>query len=165
MLIVITGTPGAGKSTIAKAVGKALAWKVLNESEFCRKHKIGRIDKESKELVVPLKELGKKLKAEAKKHKNLIVEGHLLCEIKLPARLAFVLRASLKVLEERLWEKAYDELKILDNVFCEQTSYCLKKAVKNYGKSRVLEVKNEKGIKESAGKIVKEIKKRERAGK
>ncbi|HIH33016.1 MAG: AAA family ATPase [Candidatus Diapherotrites archaeon] len=155
MKILITGTPGTGKSAVAKELGRKLGWKVINEREFCLRKKIGK--RENGELEVPIGKLGKELRKEFKKSKNLILEGHLLCETKLAADLAIVLHASVKELEERLWEKGYGELKILDNIFCEQTGYCSKKALKNYGKKQVLELENGKGIKEIAARILKEI--------
>lgn len=157
MLTIITGTPGTGKTTIAKEAAKKLGWKLINELEFCKKKKIGKL--KGKEIEVPLGKLEKELKKEIKKSKNLILEGHLLCELKLPADLIVVLRTNAKALEKRLRMKGYAELKILDNLFCEKTNYCRQKAVQNYGNERVLELENGKGIKEIAQRIVKETNK------
>ena len=160
MIAVITGTPGTGKSTVAKALRKKLGkkWLLVNDREFCKKRKIGSIDKKTGELVVSVKKLESALMKEIPKHSNLILEGHLFCEVKLPASLVIVLHSGTKVLEERLRKKKYSELKVLDNVFCEITGYCKSKVLENFKKSRILELGNDKGFKENSAKILKEIK-------
>jgi len=159
MKILVTGTPATGKTSVAKALAKKLKWKVINEREFCIRKKIGTIEGKDREIAVPLKELERKLKAEIKGKKNLILEGHLLCELKLPIDFIVLLRVSPKVLEKRLREKGYNELKVLDNVFCEKINYCKEQLLQNFPEKSVLEARNGKGIKEITQKILKEIKK------
>lgn len=155
MKVVITGSPGTGKSSIAKWLSKELGWNLINEKQFAYKKGIGEFKDE--ELVIPLDELEKALNKEIKGKKNVILEGHLLCEIKLEADLAIVIQVHPELLEARLESKSnYNYDKILDNVFCEGIDYCLKHAKRNYGK--VIAVRNEKTIKEVQEKILSEIK-------
>lgn len=156
MRIIITGTPGTGKSAIAKALSKKLECRAVNEKDFALRHGIGRL--EGKELIVPLEELEKKLNAFLEKEKNAIIEGHLLCELKLKVELCIVLRAEPGEIMKRLEKKKYNIEKVFDNVFCEQTAYCLKHARKNYGKG-VLEARS-KTIKGNIAYIIRELKKR-----
>ena len=160
MIVLITGTPGTGKSTVAKALKQRLGqgWAVINDREFCSKHKIGSFDKKAQELEVPLKKLESKIKQQLSKNSNIILEGHLFCETKIPADIVVLLHAHPKLLETRLLEKGYDQLKVLDNVFCEMTDYCKANVLKNFGKNKVLELNNDKGLKEITAKILKEIK-------
>ena len=99
---------------------------ILNEKEFAVQKGIGEWDTEENELVVPLPKLRKELTALLKKEKNIVLEGHLLCEIKLGANFVVLLRVHPEILELRLQAKKYPEEKIQDNVFCEGIDYCKK---------------------------------------
>lgn len=157
MRIIITGTPGTGKTTAAKALAKRYKSKYINEHELCIGRGIGRIDKKSKELVVLLAELQKAAKKVLVKEKDFVLEGHLVCEIRLPVDLVVVLTCNPKTLEKRLEQKAYSDEKILDNLHCENTQYCFKKALETFGKARVLRVDNSKGLKKTLSIISKAL--------
>ncbi len=159
MRLLITGTPGVGKTTIARALGKRLKYRVLNEKEFAVGAGVGEWDSEADELVVPLGKLEKALNRELAAKDNIIIEGHVSCEAKLKVDLAFVLRLHPELLEIRLEGKKYREEKIQDNVFCEGIDYCLKHAKRSYGR-KVREIRcSGKGIKEIVDIIVLEMEK------
>lgn len=138
MIIIITGTPGTGKTTIAKALAKKLDFILINEKEFIKKNKLFEsIEKENtndESMIVDPRVLEKALNEKINPEENYILEGHLLCEIKLKADLAIVLRCDLEVLENRLRTRKYGDIKTLDNVLSEDSSYCLIKAQENYKK-------------------------------
>ncbi len=152
MKIIITGTPGTGKTSTAKKIAGKMKLKLVNEKSFALKTKTGK--KKGKETEVDLKKFRKKMNEFLKKEKNVVLEGHLLCEIKLNADYVFVLRTKPELLEKRLRKRNYSEIKILDNVFCEKTNYCGKKAGKNYVK--VIEVSSNRNF-EAAKKILEKI--------
>lgn len=155
MRILITGSPGTGKTAVAKLLGKRLKCKVLNEHDFCMRKGIGKF--EHSELVVPLGKLQKALNAELKKHKNIIVEGHLLCEIRLKVDAAVLLRLHPELLEARLERRGYNAEKIQDNVFCEGIDYCRKHLHRNYSKEKIIEVPAHGTAKETANTIIKKL--------
>lgn len=157
MKLIITGTPGTGKTALAKELAKLLNYRVLNEHDFCKKNRIGKKDK-SGELIVPIREFEKKLKKFLKTEKNIILEGHLLCETKLPADNVILLHCNSIELEKRLKKKGYSKLKILENVFCEQNDYCKKLVFKNFGKKTVLGVESGKKPSQLAKQILKKLK-------
>jgi adenylate kinase len=157
MRILFTGSPGAGKTTYAKWLAKKLKSKYINEKEFALEHRIGGF--EGEELVIPLNKLQKKLKEELKGKKNYVLDGHLLCEIKLPVDLVFVVRMHPEMLEGILEKRGYNVDKVQDNVFCEGIDYCLKHAKRNYP-GKVVEMRNEESFKAVKGAILKELKKK-----
>lgn len=159
MRICITGTPGVGKTAIAKRLGTALGMPVLNEKEFALSEGIGEFDTATNELEVPLKKLEARLNKFLSKQKNVIVEGHLLCEIKGKFDLVVVLRCHPERLEYRLETRGYSAEKVQDNVFCEGIDYCRKHAVRNYRRSHIIEAENAKTIKDTTDLIISEIKK------
>src|SRR3989338_2039720 len=134
MRIIITGSPISGKTAVAKLLGKKLKCAVINEHDFCMRKGIGKF--EGSELIVPLGKLRKAFNTELKRRKSIIVEGHLLCEIKLGADAAILLRLHPELLEARLEKRGYNAEKIQDNVFCEGIDYCKKHLYINYGKKK-----------------------------
>ncbi|MCX6802762.1 MAG: AAA family ATPase [Candidatus Diapherotrites archaeon] len=164
MKLLLTGSPGTGKTTIAKRLAKKLGCFVVNERDLALEKGIGKWDHADSELVIPLGALKKAASAELKKHKNIILEGHILCEVKLPVDAVILLRTHPELLEARLGGRGYAAEKVQDNVFCEGIDYCKKHALRNYGSKRIIEVRNEKGIKETLSNILEELRRREIIG-
>lgn len=162
MRIIVTGTPGVGKTAVARLLGKRLKCAVLNEHDFCMRKRIGQF--EHGELVVPLGKFQKALNAELKKRGNIIAEGHLLCEIKLNADAAILLRLHPELLEARLERRGYNAEKIQDNVFCEGIDYCKKHLYRNYKRSMIIEVSAHGTAKETANIIFNKLKERSDIG-
>lgn len=163
MRICITGTPGVGKTALAKRLGELLKYAVINEKEFALRERIvggkkTEFGPETNELAVPLEKLEARLKKFLAEEKDVIFEGHMLCEVKAPFDLVVVLRLSPpERLEYRLESRGYSQEKIQDNVFCEGIGYCLKHALRNYGKKRVFEADNRKTIKGTTDLILREV--------
>ncbi|HLC92783.1 MAG TPA: AAA family ATPase [archaeon] len=157
MRICITGTPGVGKTTIAKKLGQELGHKVLNEKEFSLREGIGEFDAAENELVVPIEKLESRLNKLLAKEKNIIVEGHMLCEIKGKFDFCVLLRLNPERLGARLELRGYRDEKVQDNVFCEGIDYCKKHAARNYAKAKIIELENRKTIKETTDSIITEL--------
>jgi adenylate kinase len=159
MRILITGTPGVGKTTVAKYIAKQLNHDWVNEKAFALKHTIGEWDAEQNELIIPLPALKLALNTHLKSNPNTIVEGHLLCETKLGVDWVIVLSVHPELLESRLEQRGYQPEKIMDNVFCEGIEYCLKHAARNYPKNKIIEVKSQKTTQETAELILTRLQK------
>ena len=153
MKIVITGCPGTGKTAVAKLLAKNLKAEYLNEKEFAIKQGIAELEED--EIVIDEHKLETKMNLYIKNLKNVVLEGHILCEIKLKVDKVFVLETEPERIELRLASrKAYSEEKIQDNVFCQGIDYCKKKALKAYGKKKVVLVNSSKTSKETTETII-----------
>ena len=161
MRIIVTGSPGVGKTSVAEQLGKALHHKVLNEKDFAVQRGIGKWDAQEDELVIPLERFAKELKALLTRKKSIIIEGHMLCELKLNADIIVLVRVHPEILEPRLRARGYSEPKVQENVFCEAVDYCKKYVLRNYPKEKIIEIDTgRKTIKETTDNIISEISKR-----
>jgi len=158
MRLIITGTPGVGKTTLARLLSKKLGCLAYNEKTLALEKKIGKWNEKENELVIPLEPFAKMLDAFLSKQKNAVIEGHLLCELKLKADYVILIRVHPELLESRLQERNYTEEKIQDNVFCEGIDYCKKHVERNYPKEKIVEIQSGKTIKETLDKIIKGLK-------
>lgn len=158
MRLVVTGTPGVGKTTIATLLAQKLGLSRINETAFAQKQGIGRTDRKTNERVVPLGRLTKALNQWLQQHANAVVEGHLVCECRLrPIDWVIVVRLNPERLEFRLRERHYSEVKIQDNVMCEGIDYCLKHTKRNYPLKKIVEIQNDKSLKQTIARIVKMV--------
>lgn len=155
-IILITGTPGVGKSSVSKALAKRFKIKrIINEKEFALSKGLGKWDKGRDELVVPLGKFAKALNAELKKNTGgAIIEGHMLCEAKVNVDVVVVLRTHPELLQAGLERRGYNAEKVQDNVFCEGIDYCRKHVLRRYPKKRVVELYVKRTAAETASALV-----------
>jgi len=133
MRIIITGTPGTGKTKIAKELAKRTGYEFISMKDFVNQHKLfSKQAGKAKEKEVDTKILARSLIPYLKQFKNYIVEGHLACEIKIPADFIFVLRASPDVLKKRMLKRKYKTQKIDENLEAEMLDYCVQRAESVY---------------------------------
>lgn len=154
MNFAIVGTPGCGKTTLAKNLSNKLGLKTINEKDFALLNKIGSFNDEN-ELEIPLDKFEKKANSYLKQNNGLIFEGHTLCEMKLKIDKIILIKIDPEILEQRLRKRNYSELKIMDNVFCEGIDYCKKKLLKNYPIKKIIEVNSAPSQKETLFKTIK----------
>lgn len=161
MRIIITGTPGTGKTVISKGLSKKLGIGLIDVKKLVEKIKAYRISEEGeKEVLLP--KFRNALKKELEKRENWIIESHILCEIKLEADFVFVFRCKKKELEKRLKKRNYRKQKIENNLMVELLDYCYIKARKNLkGKLYELDCSKRK-VKKCIEELVKIIKERKK---
>ncbi len=162
MKIIVTGTPGVGKTSVSKVLAKKLKLIYVNEKDFSLKHKVGKLDKKSKEVLVEPKKLEKSLNNWLLGQESVLVEGHILCELRLKVDFVVLLTAKPAVIEKRLEKKGFSQEKVLDNVFCEEIGFCKRFVYKNYVKNKVIEVKSEQSIKSISNYIVSKVRAKSR---
>ncbi len=146
-LIIITGTPGVGKSTLAKKLVKVLGkrWKRLDLHQHYQELASG-YDREGKCYEIPLKEL-EKLVRKLKEESNLIFDSHLAHLLpRSLVDLCLILTCSdLKLLRNRLQKRKYSPRKIEENLQAEIFQNCLEEAKEKGHKVLVFDVAKEKG--------------------
>ena len=143
-VIVITGTPGVGKTTISKALATKLNALHLSVGDLVKAENLFLgVDVERQTLIADLKKLTERIKSIIfSSSQDIIVDGHYASDVT-PRNLvsyAFVLRRDPDDLKIKLKEKGFKELKILENVTSELLDVCLINTVKNYGTKLVNEI-------------------------
>ncbi len=135
-IIVITGTPGTGKTTIAERLKRKINGAVLiRATDLVNKKRFySKVDKDGVK-VADIQKLRKEIVGKIKKSDSpiIIIEGHLVCEFKIKGAKVIVLRAHLNTLLKRLRRRGYSLEKIRDNLVSEATDYCGITAAENYG--------------------------------
>ncbi len=130
MRIVITGVPGTGKSEVAELVAALLRLKKTALAELIDKRRAAEI--EDGEKVVDIKKLQKIVEDYFIGKNNYVVEGHLACEVVIPADYVFVLRTHPDVLRKRLEKRNYGKGKIDENIEAELLDYCVQRVEQVY---------------------------------
>lgn len=131
MRIVITGSPGTGKSEISKKLSKRLGLELVDIKNIVNLKKL-----RGKRHDVNLKHLSRTLTF-LKYKKNYLIEGHLACEIKLPMDFIFVLRTHPAILRRRLAKRKYNKKKLEENLLAEMLDYCTQRVEQEYKKKPI----------------------------
>jgi adenylate kinase len=169
-IIVVTGSVGSGKTTVAKAISKKLGYWYVDANSLVDDRLRERYDKKRECYVVDVKKLNKSLieliKQRKRQHQNspsckaangVIIDSHL--SHYLPKKyvdVCIVTRCDLKILEKRLKKRGYSNNKIRENLDCEIFDICLNEA-EEMG-HMLLVIDTTKGIKRSLSRILKKIK-------
>lgn len=131
-VIIVTGTPGTGKTRLAKEIARLLNYQYIDVNDVVKREKlVERYDRKRKTNVVDEAKLSKSLVKliNAKKEAKLVIDSHMSQCI--PAKyvnLCVVTKCGLKVLKKRLEKKGYDADKVRENLDAEIFDVCLNEA-------------------------------------
>ncbi len=133
-VMIVTGTPGTGKTTVAKKLAKKYKAVYVDVNAVIKEHKLREAyDAKRKSYVVDVKKLNKVLVAmiqqAKKKKKSLVIDSHL--SHYLPTKyvdICYVTKTSLKKLKKRLQKRKYTKKKVEENMQCEIFDICLMEA-------------------------------------
>ena len=139
--IIISGTPGTGKSTLAKLLSKRFNFKRLNLKPILKKI-YEKYDRKKQCYVVDIKKLNKEIIKKIKQSKqSLIISSHLAHHLpKKYVSLCIITKCSdLKKLKQRLQGRKYSKKKVEENLECEIFDICLNEAKKKKHKILVVD--------------------------
>ncbi len=143
-VIMITGTPGVGKTTISQALANHLEGKHINISTLVQHEQlITGQDRERDTLIVDSGRLSQRLQQIiSHQTKPVILDTHYTSQnfIELDISLIVVIRLDPDELTKRLRARKYHESKIFENVAAEILDVCLLDAVQHFEKHRVTEI-------------------------
>lgn len=139
--VLVTGTPGCGKTTLCEQVAKASGFIHLNVSELVKEHELhnGR-DEQFDTLILDDDKVCDMLEPLLEKG-GVLVDFH--SSELFPERwfdLVIVLRTDTDVLYNRLESRGYNERKINENIEAEIMQVCLDEAMASYDPEIVHEI-------------------------
>ncbi|MCK4319746.1 AAA family ATPase [Candidatus Micrarchaeota archaeon] len=154
MRIVITGTPGTGKTEVAKHLSSLLSFELISIKDFVLESHLGKEKDGEIEVGIPL--LKRRLSEFIGPRKDFVLEGHLACEFTVPYDHIFVLRTHPETLRKRLLPRNYSEKKLNSNLMTEMLDYCYLTSILHYKDVGELDTSTSTAI-ETAQRIVKNI--------
>ena len=115
MVIIVSGTPGTGKTKIAKALAKKKKYKYIDVNKLIEEHKeiVSGYDRKRKSKIIDEDRLVELLVKLIKKDQKIVIDSHLSHFI--PAKrveYCIITKTSLKKLKNRLKKRGYSKPKI-----------------------------------------------------
>ncbi|MFQ5800524.1 MAG: adenylate kinase family protein [Candidatus Hydrothermarchaeales archaeon] len=125
-VILLTGTPGTGKSTVAKVLSSSTGFKLISINDVVEEDYL-YLEEDSR--VVDLNKLPKKVRRMIRG--DCIIEGHLAHLLGIGG-MVIVLRTHPKELKKRLEKKGFSKKKLEENLEAEALDVCLIESVERY---------------------------------
>ena len=135
MILILTGTPGTGKSTVAELLCERHGFKLIDLNSLAAEAAAG-YDYERGCVEVDIEKLFGVVRPQVSG--DVVIEGHLAHLLPFSEATVVVLRCSPAVLRKRLEEKGFSERKIRENLEAEALDVCLIESLQRH--SRVYEV-------------------------
>ena len=155
-IIIITGTPGTGKTVLAKKLANLLNFTYIDVNQIIKSNKLkSNYDKKRSTYIININKLNRILISLVKNtKKSLIIDSHL--SHYLPSKLVdlcIVTKCDLKVLIKRLKKRKYSLNKIRENIDSEIFDICLNEAIEDNHNIMIIDTSKKINYK----KIVKKI--------
>ncbi len=130
MIIIVTGTPCTGKTSLAKALAKQHKLTYVDVSELIKEKNLSEgYDNERKCDIIDTEKLNEELIKIIDKNKDAVIDSHLSHNLpKDKVDLCIVTKCGLKELEKRLKSREYHEEKVRENLDAEIFDICLNEA-------------------------------------
>jgi len=141
LVVVVSGTPGTGKSVFARALAKKLNAQLVDLNALIKRRKIYRRGTDGTLVADPIEVRAEFARLIKSLRGPVVVEG-LLAHFLQPKYISHVvvLRTKPSVLEKRLRKRGYSQTKVRDNVESEALGIILWEAVEAHGAKNVYEV-------------------------
>lgn len=165
MIVSISGVGGSGKTAVSEELVKRLNKKIKTRKEKYKLIPLNNLakktkaysgyDEKRKSKIVKLGKLKTEFKKLAKKHENVIIEGHFAHFFK--ADITIILRCNPTVLERRL-KKKYDwPTKITENIEAEMINLITDESIPIHKLGTVFEIDTSKKTKIQTAKVIEDI--------
>jgi adenylate kinase len=141
--VLVTGTPGTGKTAVSKTLAELIGAAYFSLNQFVITHRAySSLDRQRHTRVVDLERTRRLMtKALAKGKTMAIIDTHIPDAIpKSQVRMAIVLRCHPKTLERRLRKKGWSARKIRENVLAEILDSCYVSALGYYGGKKIAQI-------------------------
>ncbi|MCX6711099.1 MAG: adenylate kinase family protein [Candidatus Woesearchaeota archaeon] len=168
-IILISGTPGTGKSTLAKFLARTLTFHSIDCRELIeKKHISSHFDRKRECLVVDTDKLNSALENEISRLKALktgknrasgaIIDSHLSHFFpKEQADLCIICTCALPILKTRLEKRGYNSKKVRENLDSEIFSVCLEEAREAGHNILTIDTSSRASLKKAALLVKKEL--------
>ncbi|MFQ6068694.1 MAG: adenylate kinase family protein [Candidatus Bathyarchaeia archaeon] len=143
-VLVVTGTPGVGKSCVSSLLASRLNGSYVNLGDLVKHEGLSNgVDRKRETLIADIERVSKRVREIIGQSEGyVIIDGHFAMDVVSAEDvfLAFVLRRNPDELEEILIERGFKKSKIMENIAAEILDVCLFDAVRAYNKKKVCEV-------------------------
>lgn len=143
-IVIVTGTPGTGKTTLAKKLAREERYAYVDVNKVIKEHRLSEgYDRKRKTKIVDEKKLAnileKSIKKARKEKRKMIIDSHLSHYISPKyVDLCIVTKCDLKELEKRLKRKGYHKSKIEENIRAEIFDICFVEAKERGHKVKIV---------------------------
>jgi len=143
-VILVTGTPGVGKTTVSRSLASKLDAVYISLAELVERERlISGVDKVRGTLIADTDRVSKRMQEIIKSSEcDVIVDGHYAVDV-LPTKdihIVFVLRRDPSELRNILENRGFKERKLWENLAAEVLDVCLWDAVSACGSDKVCEI-------------------------
>lgn len=143
-IILVTGTPGVGKTRFAKVLARKVRGAYASLGQLALAHKyITATDRARLTKVVNMKLLSGRLYAMSRALKGyLVAEGHyahLMPKSRIVSKV-FILRSNPRVLERRLRRRGYPQRKLAENLWAEILGAASTETIRHHGQRKACEL-------------------------
>lgn len=143
-VILVTGTPGVGKTTVSRLLALKLDAIYVSVAELVERERlISGMDKARGTLIADTERVSKRMKEIIDGSEcDVVVDGHYAVDVvhKKDVHMIFVLRRDPSELKDVLENRGFKERKLWENLAAEILDVCLWDAVSTCGSDRVCEV-------------------------
>ena len=165
-VILITGTPGVGKTTITHKLASKLGANYIDINELVKtENLVTSFDNLRKTWIADTGEVSKRLKQIlVQSKKTTIIEGHYAIQVvpKNVLTIVFVLRRDPYELKKTLEKRGYSENKVNENVAAEILDVCLCEVISNCEIKKICEIDTSKKLPEEVvEELILRLKKKE----
>ena len=143
-IIIITGTPCVGKTSVSKKLAVKLDASHVDLAELVKREKLYcGIDKERNSIIADLDKVSQRIKEVIQEAKgDVIIDGHYAVDVVNPEAVdfVFVLRKDPRRLKALMERRGYSGKKLWENLEAEILDVCLLEAIDVCGKDKVCEI-------------------------